>query len=75
LFLNYSMIYAPREKKGSRGIIIDSTDINLNLNWHAKKITKKSLVVSLNYRSILKKRVHTMHLMNLIRDSLDFGFQ
>jgi hypothetical protein len=32
-----------QEKKGSRGIIIDSTDINLNLNWHAKKITKISL--------------------------------
>ena len=26
-----------------KGIIIDSTDINLNLNWHAKKITKESL--------------------------------
>ena len=37
------MIYAPRRKSGSRGIIIDSTDINLNLNWHAKKITKESL--------------------------------
>jgi hypothetical protein len=33
----------PKRKKESRGIIIDSTDINLNLNFHAKKITKKSL--------------------------------
>ena len=33
----------PKRKSGSRGIIIDSTDINLNLNWHAKKISKKSL--------------------------------
>ena len=33
----------PKRKSGSRGIIIDSTDINLNLNWHAKKITKESL--------------------------------
>ncbi len=33
----------PERKSGSRGIIIDSTDINLNLNWHAKKISKKSL--------------------------------
>lgn len=33
----------PQRKSGSRGIIIDSTDINLNLNWHAKKITKESL--------------------------------
>ena len=33
----------PRRKSGSRGVIIDSTDINLNLNWHAKKITKESL--------------------------------
>jgi hypothetical protein len=33
-----------RERKsGSGGIIIDSTDINLNLNWHAKKITKEGL--------------------------------
>lgn len=33
----------PKRKSGSRGIIIDSTDINLNLNWYAKKISKKSL--------------------------------
>ncbi len=33
----------PKRKSESRGIIIDSTDINLNLNWHAKKITKESL--------------------------------
>jgi hypothetical protein len=33
----------PKRKSGSRGIIVDSTDINLNLNWHSKKITKKSL--------------------------------
>jgi hypothetical protein len=33
----------PKRKSGSRSIIIDSTDINLNLNWHAKKITKESL--------------------------------
>ncbi|AKB50683.1 hypothetical protein MSBRW_1430 [Methanosarcina barkeri str. Wiesmoor] len=33
----------PKGKNGSRDIIIDSTDINLNLNWHAKKITKESL--------------------------------
>jgi len=33
----------PKRRSGSRGIIIDSTDINLNLNWHAKKITKESL--------------------------------
>ncbi|MFY1112563.1 MAG: transposase [Methanosarcinaceae archaeon] len=33
----------PKRKTGSKGIIIDSTDINLNLNWYAKKITKKSL--------------------------------
>ena len=33
----------PKRKKCSKGIIIDSTDINLNLNWHAKRITKKSL--------------------------------
>ncbi len=33
----------PHRKSGSRGIIIDSTDINLNLNWHAKKISKNSL--------------------------------
>lgn len=33
----------PKRKSGSRRIIIDSTDINLNLNWHAKKISKKSL--------------------------------
>ncbi len=33
----------PMRKSGSKGIIIDSTDINLNLNWHAKKITKESL--------------------------------
>ncbi len=32
-----------KRKSESRGIIIDSTDINLNLNWHAKKITKESL--------------------------------
>jgi hypothetical protein len=30
-------------KSGSKGIIIDSTDINLNLNWHAKRITKENL--------------------------------
>lgn len=33
----------PKRKNVSRGIIIDSTDINLNLNFHAKKITKESL--------------------------------
>ncbi len=33
----------PMIKRGSRGIIIDSTYINLNLNWHAKKISKNSL--------------------------------
>ena len=33
----------PKRKSGSKGIIIDSTDINLNLNWHAKNITKESL--------------------------------
>ena len=33
----------PKRKRGSRGIIIDSTDINLQLNWNAKKISKKSL--------------------------------
>jgi hypothetical protein len=33
----------PMRNSESRGIIIDSTDINLNLNWHAKKITKESL--------------------------------
>jgi len=33
----------PKRESGSRGIIIDSTDINLNFNWHSKKITKKSL--------------------------------
>ena len=33
----------PIRNSESRGIIIDSTDINLNLNWHAKKITKESL--------------------------------
>ena len=33
----------PKRKSGSKGIIIDSTDINLNLNWHAKKISKESL--------------------------------
>lgn len=32
-----------KRKSGSKGIIIDSTDINLNLNFHAKKITKESL--------------------------------
>lgn len=32
-----------KRKAGSKGIIIDSTDINLNLNWNAKNITKKSL--------------------------------
>jgi hypothetical protein len=33
----------PKQKGESRGIIIDSTDINLNFNWHSKKITKESL--------------------------------
>ncbi|AKB46564.1 transposase, putative [Methanosarcina sp. Kolksee] len=33
----------PKRKSVSRGIIIDSTDMNLNLNWHAKKITQESL--------------------------------
>lgn len=33
----------PKRKSGSKGIIIDSTDIDLNFNWHSKKITKKSL--------------------------------
>jgi len=33
----------PKRKSGSKGIIIDSTDINLNLNFHAKKITRESL--------------------------------
>ena len=33
----------PKRQNESKGIIIDSTDINLNLNWHAKKITKESL--------------------------------
>jgi len=33
----------PEIKNESRGIIIDSTDINLNLNWYSKKITKESL--------------------------------
>ena len=33
----------PKRKSGSRCIIIDSTDINLNFNWHSKKITKESL--------------------------------
>lgn len=33
----------PKIKSGSRGIIIDSTDIDLNFNWHSKKITKESL--------------------------------
>lgn len=33
----------PKRKSGSRGIIIDSTDITLNFNWHSKKITKESL--------------------------------
>jgi len=32
----------PKRKKGSRNIIIDSTDINLNLNWHAKKSPRKA---------------------------------
>ena len=32
-----------KRKNGSRKIIIDSTDINLDLNWHAKRISKKSL--------------------------------
>jgi len=33
----------PKRKSGSRGIIIDSTDININLNWHSKNIIKESL--------------------------------
>jgi hypothetical protein len=33
--LNY---LCPKRKSGSRGIIVDSTDINLNFNWHSKKI-------------------------------------
>lgn len=33
----------PKRKRGSKGIIIDSTDIDLNFNWHSKKITKESL--------------------------------
>jgi len=32
-------------------------------------------VVSLNYRTIPKKRVHPTHLMNILRDSYAFGFQ
>jgi hypothetical protein len=33
----------PKRKSGSRCIIINSTNINLNFNWHSKKITKESL--------------------------------
>jgi hypothetical protein len=33
----------PKRKSGSRGIIIDSTAINLHLNWNAKKISKECL--------------------------------
>jgi hypothetical protein len=31
-----------KRKSGSKGIIIDSTDIDINFNWHLKKITKES---------------------------------
>jgi 3-methylornithyl-N6-L-lysine dehydrogenase len=34
-----------------------------------------TLVVSLNYRTIPKKRVHPTHLMNILGDSCAFGFQ
>lgn len=33
----------PKRKGRSRDIIINSNGINLNLNWHSKRITKKSL--------------------------------
>jgi len=33
----------PTRKGGSRGIIIDSNYISLNLNWHSKRVTKESL--------------------------------
>jgi hypothetical protein len=35
----------------------------------------QKMVVSLNYRSIPKKRVHTTYLMNILGDSHAFGFQ
>ena len=38
----------PKRKSGSKGIVIDSTDINLNLNWHAKKISKENSMEDLH---------------------------
>jgi hypothetical protein len=37
--------------------------------------SRKNWVVSLSYRSISKKRVHPMYLMDVLRDSPAFGFQ